>query len=122
DYNDPATFEHALKRVVMWGPAPGAYGNISYIKFKKNNQVELGSLELLDNDPWVQWNTSEATYNVRAQGWEMVVDITTNGGTTSYILKQNYEWFSQWVLVPADAPNTNPYMNGYTDYPSECEA
>lgn len=120
DRNDPKTFEHALNRVIMWGPAPGAYGNMSYIEFGENNKVVSAELELLNEEPWYQWNKRETTFSVVKSGHDLIVRV----GHEEYVLKKQYDQYVQgvWVLTPIDRKDGNPWMSGFIDTPSECEA
>jgi hypothetical protein len=122
DRRDVTTFEHALNRVVMWGPAPGAYGNMSFIRFSNKNKVTLGELKLLDEAPWYEWVETEAFFEVSMRGQRIIVSINANETRQEYILKMSYEWSKQWVLVPTETPDANPWTKGFTDFPSECEA
>lgn len=125
DHNDMSTFEHALNRVVMWGPAPGAYGHISRLEFGANNQVEYLTNEYVDESPWFVWSTpKKGRFDVfKNKNYEIEIRLTFEDGTAStYILSNSYTNNWMWQMVPADKKDANPYLDGFVDYPSECDS
>lgn len=127
DYKDPKTFEHALNRVVMWGPAPGAYGNMSYIEFGPNNTAKIGSLSLLDEKPYFKWEVKEAKFFVKKSVSSpyyspMIVEIHEGERVEAYKLNNSFEWDGMWNMIPVGKKESNPWLDGFVDFPSECEA
>ncbi len=73
DQKDITSLETALNRLIMWGPATGAYGNISHLEFGSNHKVTYNELELLDQEPWNQWQETEATFLSSRKGlWRLL--------------------------------------------------
>lgn len=125
DHKRPETYAHAFNRVVMWGPAPGVYGNMNYWTFHKDGKATYSELELLNEDPYFKWNHFSGEFKVTREDKGIFVYLTAKGVTTKYKLQQHIksDWFNRmWNLVPADEPNANPWLEGFVDYPSECEA
>ena len=119
DFNKPQTIAHALNRVIMWGPAPGAYGNMTYLQFGQNGKLVFAEL-VFDNNGDYYWVYSGGSFAVR-YNVDITIDVTVGGSTRSYYLKKDFHT-NMWNMVPVVNPVANPYFEGFVDYPSECEA
>ncbi len=124
DREDPSTFAHALNRVVMWGPAPGAYGNTTLYRFKEGNKIEYQWLELLDSEPYWQWHKVEGTFQVTNESHKIIVSVEVEGMVREFELFKTYDAYSgaMWVMIPRGESKEQYYRNGFVDFPSECEA
>jgi len=124
DYRDPSTFEHALNRVVMWGPAPGAYGHSSKMEFGQNNTVTFYTKELLDEAPYVTWNTKQGSFFVeKTNDGKIVVVLNANNESAVERFELYFDWqYKTWMMKPLGFEGANPFIHGYTDYPDECSA
>lgn len=121
---DAASYEHALNRVVMWGPAPGAIGNATRLTFGQNNSVTFSYAEVIGQAPWVVWKGTEGSFRVSIQEHNKVVvtlEIEERDGHNQFELY--YDWESQmWVMSPLHVEDANPFFDGFVDLPSECDA
>lgn len=117
-----ATFRglaEALPGVTLFGPAPGAYGNMSKITFAANGAATLSRLEFpQDNaDGMPAWKDGPAKWSVGAvHGNSIDLSVTVGTKTTVYVL-----------TVPADGDLDmvfSPKSGGdeFRAMPSECEA
>lgn len=118
----------SLAGIVMYGPHQGAYGNTKILTFAEGGKLEFSRLVLLDKEPWYKWVKREGTWSVSVESnnfrKQAVVTVSVPGVfTKKYLLTtSNLAGWREYVLVPYEKPKANPYFEGYTDYPSECEA
>lgn len=129
DLNNPASVAYSLPNVVFYGPARGAYGNTEILSFKKDGNITVSNLELLDAEPYYRWIHKNDTYSVEKTtvAGKSVIQIKFGSGKIEpHILNAptypDSSSNNQWNLVPVSKPNANPHFDGYTDFPSECEA
>lgn len=111
-----AADKSALIGSVMYGPAMGALGNISEIKFGNATSAVITSKQMDDNGQ-VTYSKKYVTYTV-SQNSDYQTIVTIDG--TSFRLAQTSNGFS---LVPAASTNDNDaYSNGFVENASECDA
>jgi len=111
------------KGVILWGPAPGAYGNSGNIKFEANGKATVGAQVWPDNADLPHWEYNPATYEIGAVVGDAVrITITSNGNETTYEMR-----FVMWddrlpdfevraVGAPADQ------IPAFTAFISQCDA
>lgn len=116
-----------LTEAVFYGPSPGAYGNMSKMEFISDSEVLLWTLDI-DNEGGAKWVSQKGTYTLShvSQGGMkitsmVVITITTGETTQEFLLQKSWE-YNQWFVVPADKSDANPYLDGYVEFPSECDA
>ena len=119
-WENAEALQKSLDGVVMFGPARGAYGNTTTVTFQKNGKVIFGSLELLDEEPYTRWNTEVGTYSLEFQDYAVIVTLNSSDVQGAKFLLTEYNGL--WSLIPVEDEEGNPYMNGYVDVPSECDA
>jgi len=120
---DAASYENALNRVVMWGPAPGAYGHIRKLVFGENLKVTFYSKELLDEAPWVKWNETPGDFYVSFEGQKKIINLGGPDSNGYDRFELYFDWqYKEWMMKPLDLDNANPFFDGYTDFPDECSA
>jgi hypothetical protein len=114
------TFEgakDALPGHTVFGPAPGAYGNMSKLTFAENGRATHSSLEVTDEGEAI-WTDTPATWSLERRN---VISITVEGKTTDYTVETEdggdfYEHLPSFHLKPGGDDE------GFRSMPSECEA
>jgi hypothetical protein len=112
--------EKALSEAVFYGPARGAYGNTIRYEFKPNGKMTVHTLELLDEEPWWRWNSTQGrwTLSITSTGKPQVV-ISYGENKTTYTLEKTFEWGTDYRLTPLEQEKDQDIV---TNSPSECEA
>ncbi len=115
-----------IKNVIVgtkfWGPGMGAYGSQTSIEFISTSEAKIGTLELLDQEPWSQWNYKTVKYSFEETfaGIVLVVD------GERFTVQKDWAWSQDgsYIIVPEGAqPDANGYLiPTYAEYQSECEA
>lgn len=116
-----------LEGKTLWGPAPGAYGNISKLEMRGAGEATYSRLTLDDNDGMPRWNSSPARYALGAPKADGSVDVTVTvgGASTVYELR---------LQAPGGDYPLDPHVplldlkpkaadgEALSNMPSECEA
>ncbi len=117
-----------LRKVIVgtkfWGPGLGAYGSQTSVEFLSSTEAKLGTLKLLNQEPWSNWTYKTVKYTLEeiADGGETV--IVVDG--VRYTMQKDWLWSQggAYILIPE---GTQPeadgyYIPAYVEYQSECEA
>jgi hypothetical protein len=95
---------------LFFGPAPGAYGNMSKLEFKAGGKLTSSTLEI-SNDGNATWKSKEGRWSVDAKdNSRVIID-----GKAFKLQKDG----ADYVLF--DSPKYVPY-EAFRSSPSECEA
>jgi len=118
---------HTLEGVRMYGPAMGVFGNTTALNFQNNGQVQIQEMVMSDEYPFeTSWEEETGFYHFSERDYRNIISITKADGSISEfeIRKEHNRPYSQgqWVLLPLNKENPNAHIDGYVDYPSECEA
>src|SRR4051794_7591518 len=117
-----ATFRgiaEALPGTTLFGPAPGAYGNMSKLTFAPGGAATLSRLEFPQSnaDGMPVWKDGAAKWSVGAvHGSSIELSITVGSKTTVYTLAAPADGELDLVLTPKTGGDAFRVM------PSECEA
>lgn len=123
--------EKVLQGVKLYGPSPGAFGNMSYVEFGQNNQIIMAYLEFDDNGVDLSWKRFNGTYKVLSVSpspytYEAEVEfLDAHGISQIFVLRKDSvtnSIYDLWHMVPFFDLNVNPYLEGYVETPSECSA
>ena len=112
-----------LAGVTFWGQGGGVFGNISKRVFVSQNTGYSSEIVFSNESGEFSWQNTAFSYEVFESERDSITGIRFNyedGMYTRFILNRNEA--NEYYLVPEDDAQTNPYMNGFVDYPSECEA
>lgn len=115
----------ALAGVTMYGPAPGATGHLSLMKFGAGNAVTL-SLQSWKNDNIV-WTDKKGTYTLGANG---SITLKIDGKSLPFTIKDasGDSTVPSYELVPAASKALDPenadslIETKFTSLPDECSA
>ena len=102
----------ALIGNTVWGPAPGAYGNMSKIVFAAGGKATVSKLDTSGNT--AIWTDSAATWSAAAG----VVTITVDGKATTYTV----DLAKDHGVVDFVFTNASDAADRFDSLPSECEA
>lgn len=89
----------ALPGTTIYGPAPGAYGNMSKISFEAGGKAKLSRLHLSDdgNATWsdapARWSASPGKLSLEAEGKTIEFDVKLEDGDLHFVPKTGDEDF-----------------------------
>lgn len=128
---DPSNWRNlasALEGVTMYGPAPGAYGNVGKITFEANGRGYLAILNLTEEGE-VYWGRTDMRWSVQQQDGATKIKVVAEYENEEeqafdYLLKKGESYYGgdNYVLElqgETDAPGA---YQTFDTYPSECEA
>ena len=120
------SYKQALVGVAMWGPEHGVTGHLNSIHFQENEKLVYGEIpsSIDGTGDWTNRNGTFSINTANAGNVEINIDVEDYFSVT-YLLKVGAFSPSQytqplWYLVPKEAPDANPYKEGFVDYPREC--
>lgn len=114
----------ALAGTTLYGPAPGAYGNMSKVEFAEGGVALVSELVFDDEDAMPHWVTHpNGSFSVGKPAANGALPVTLRYGNPSlevtYELKADPRLPGAFVLEPTTAIAP---PEGYSSVPSECEA
>ena len=119
---DASLFAEGLQGAILWGPAPGAYDNMSFIKFLSTTQLELHTREygFFGESIWHKKAASYSLENFTSQSMKVVIYPDGEGPTEYQLRRYGNEPNRQWVMIPVTNLKADPFLEGYVEFPREC--
>jgi hypothetical protein len=112
----------SLPGSTIFGPAPGAYGNMTKVTFGEDGKATYQALVFDDETYEVSWESSPATYRISAPAADGSITITVKTAAEELELQMTEEpWGGEgpsFRLQPKDASEYEAFWS----LPSECEA
>ena len=106
--DDPGAVSHLLTTVAWYGPAPGAFGNMSGLNFKADGTLSLWMLEVTDEVKTLHYT---GRWLHRGSRIEVTLDKATTGGVTGFT-----------GTLTESGLQTDGGLGPFADIPSECSA
>lgn len=103
----------SLPGTTFYGPAPGAYGNVSKLTFREGRAAVASSMSL-DAEGTPVWTDTNVTYTVRGTS----VVVTSPRGVTEYVIEQ--EDLDTGLPLPAFSLRPKAGGDAMLSLPSEC--
>lgn len=104
----------SLPGTSFYGPAPGAYGNVSKLTFRDGRKAVASSMSL-DADGSPRWTDTDVTYVVKGSS----IVVTSPSGVTEYTIEQ--EDLDTGLPLPAFSLTPKGDGERMLSVPSECE-
>jgi len=103
--------------VTIFGPAPGAYGNMSKIAFTSGGKATVSRLDV-SGDGMPSWKDSSATYTVSGT----TITVVEGGKSTTYEIAPESYGAGIYEHLPAFLLKPKGGGDDFRTMPSECEA
>lgn len=121
-FDNPNLFANELQGSVLWGPAPGAYENMSMISFISSTEYKIHKRAYSPSGKSI-WTEKTGTFNVSTfTSQSMKVSLNREGlHPLDFQLKRyGNEPNRMWVLIPFQELSQDSHKVSFVEFPREC--